>query len=113
MERGHDEDAGLDIDPTWPGTAAGLLAEMTELSAEQAPRRFSLCGIDVDADDGAVLAWGFAFAQRAILCTPEGTPKGVFPSAESVVRRFGRGEKLRLIWIDPPDAVAPGETATP
>lgn len=75
---------------------------MAELSAEQAPRRFSVGEINIDADDGAVLAWGLAFPDGAILCTPDGAPRGVLRSAESIWRLFRRGGELRLIWIDPP-----------
>jgi hypothetical protein len=102
MELGHHENAGLDTDLARRAATDGLWAEIAELSAEQAPRRFSVCEIDVDADDGAVLAWGFVFPDGAMLCTPDGTPRGVLRSAESTWKLFRRGAERRLIWIDPP-----------
>ncbi|HEV7934600.1 MAG TPA: hypothetical protein VGP70_20120, partial [Actinomadura sp.] len=61
MKIGHHDHAEADL--TRASAAMALLAEAAQLSAELAPRRFSVCAIDVDADDGAVLAWGMAFEE--------------------------------------------------
>jgi hypothetical protein len=99
MGIGPRENAEADL--ACASAAAALLAEAAELAAEIAPRRFSVCALDVEADDCAVLAWGLAFPGRAVLCKLDGRPAGTFVSAESSMRVFRRGGELRLIWIDP------------
>lgn len=63
--------------------AAALVAEAAELAAETAPRRFSVCALDFEAEDGAVLAWGIAFPERVVLCELAGRPAGTFVSADA------------------------------
>ncbi|HZE30823.1 MAG TPA: hypothetical protein VE198_05220 [Actinoallomurus sp.] len=82
----------------------GLLKELTELSAESAPRRFAICLLDVDHDDGIVLGWGLALDDQAVAYVPAdgGGPPSLLCSSSlarlpKLLRRDG---DLRLIWID-------------
>ncbi|GAA2107249.1 hypothetical protein [Actinomadura alba] len=99
MGIGPHENAEADL--AYASAAAALLAEAAELAAETAPRRYSVCALDVEAEDGAVLAWGLAFPGRAVLCKLDGRPAGTFVSAESSMRMLRRRGEVRLIWIDP------------
>jgi hypothetical protein len=82
----------------------GLLAELTELSAEAAPRRFAICLLDTDRDDGVVLGWGLALDDQAIAYVPAegcGQPCLVCSgSAEQLPKLLCRSGDARLIWID-------------
>jgi hypothetical protein len=72
-----------------------------ELCSDFAPRRFALGEVHGDYDDGRVFAWGTAFEDRAVLCSDDGRPFGVFPSAERALARLSRHVNLRLVWVDP------------
>jgi hypothetical protein len=82
-----------------------LRDEVAELAAEYAPRRFALCWLDPDEDDGGICLWGLELSpDRALVVGEDGHPFGVFSSAEAACRRFGRGGELVLIWLDDPGA---------
>ena len=81
-------------------TEEDLLAEMADLSAEEAPRRFALCTVDVEQDDGVVLAlpdeaiaymYGETDVSMSILRATAATR---FP------RMLRRAGNVRLIWVD-------------
>jgi hypothetical protein len=81
-----------------------LLKELTELSAAAAPRRFAVCLLDVDHDDGVVLGWGLALDDQAIAYVPA---DGCRPPSLLCAGSLARLPKLvcrdgdaRLIWID-------------
>lgn len=81
-----------------------LLKELTELSAESAPRRFAICLLDVDHDDGVVLGWGLALDDQAVAYVPADGCRppslvcaGSLARLPKLVRRDG---DVRLIWID-------------
>jgi hypothetical protein len=80
-----------------------LCDEVAELAAENAPRRFALCWLDEDEQDGGVCLWGMELPfDRAIVVGEDGHPLGVFSSAEAARKSFGRGRELVLIWLDEP-----------
>lgn len=80
-----------------------LYTEMAELVHEFAPRRFSLCWIDAEEDDGEVIYWGLQLPDGITVLTGEsGHGLGVFSSAEAAQRLLGRRHPLELIWIDSP-----------
>ena len=81
-----------------------LLKELTELSVESAPRRFAICLLDADRDDGVVLGWGLALEDQAVAYVPADgcRPPSLLCAASlarlpRLVRRDG---DVRLIWID-------------
>lgn len=96
-------------------TLAGLEREAAELAAEQAPRRFALCWIDVDEEDGGVLYWGLEFRDGdAVVCGDSGRSFGIFQGAEAARRRFSRARTVTLVWLDGPrrpDAPPPPEAS--
>lgn len=83
---------------------ASLHDELAELAAECAPRRFALCWLDAEDQDGGVLAWGLAFPNGAAVAIGDGGDPvvGRFVSAESACRFLGRGEDAVLVWLDAP-----------
>jgi hypothetical protein len=82
---------------------SALREEMAELVAEFAPRRFSLCWIDDEEDDGGVVYWGLQLPSEVTVVTREsGDGLGVFSSAEAAQRLLARRHPLELIWLDPP-----------
>jgi hypothetical protein len=87
-----------------PPSEQGLLAELRDLSAESAPRRFALCVLDVERDDGVVLGWGLADDHEAIAYLPRedcSTPGFLSAgSATRIPRMLRRTGDVRLIWID-------------
>jgi hypothetical protein len=113
------------FDGTARPTEESLLAEMADLSAEEAPRRFALCTVDVEEDDGAVLGWGLALADEAIAymygeaiagahdevndCAhDENVPTMNILRASSATRfprMLRRAGNVRLIWVDAETAV--------
>ena len=94
------------------GDPKSLRAEAAELAAEYAPRRFALCWLDVEEDDGGILLWGLELASdRVIVMGEDGYALGVFSSAEAARTRFAHARDLVLIWLDEP--ARPGESSTP
>jgi hypothetical protein len=83
-----------------PLSEAEFMELLVELCADFAPRRFALGEVYGDYDDGRVFAWGLAFEKQAVLCSDDGWPIGVFPSAERALTRLSRRGNLRLVWID-------------
>lgn len=80
-----------------------LEKESAELAAEEAPRRFALCWIDAEHDDGGILYWGLEFRDGdALVCRDSGRSFGMFESAEAARRRFSRTRTVTLIWLDAP-----------
>ncbi|MFI0357354.1 hypothetical protein [Actinomadura sp. 9N407] len=78
-----------------------LCEEATELAFEYAPRRFALCWVDFDEDDGGILCWGLQLAtDTATICSESGRTLGRFSSAEDARRFFARKEEVLLIWLD-------------
>ncbi|MEV5704310.1 hypothetical protein [Actinoallomurus sp. NPDC052274] len=87
----------------------GLLAELVELSAETAPRRFALGLLDFEHDDGVVVGWGLDFGDEAIVYAPtDGSGQRLFrtETADRARRLVARRADVRLIWLDPPAAAA-------
>ena len=82
----------------------GLLRELTELSADSAPRRFAVCLVDVEHDDGVVLGWGLALDDQAIAYVPaDGCgPPSLFCSSPlaRLPKLLCRDGDVHLIWID-------------
>lgn len=81
-----------------------LAAEIGQMVASQAPRRFALCAEIGDCvADSMTIAWGMAFDNKAdvISVGPHGV-RGVFNSAESARRMFSLHDKIRirLVWVD-------------
>lgn len=85
-------------------TQTPLRDELAELAAECAPRRFALCWLDVDDEDGGIFAWGLAFSSEEVVVIGDDDRRvlGVFASAERARRLLGRGGDLVLIWLDEP-----------
>jgi hypothetical protein len=85
-------------------TENGLLAELAELSAEAAPRRFAICRLDTERDDGVVLGWGLALEDQAVAYVPaEGCGRPCLVSCGSPARLpdlLCPSGDIRLIWID-------------
>ncbi|GAA2070885.1 hypothetical protein [Actinomadura alba] len=83
------------------------MTQLTEMSAEHAPRRFSLCLVDREVDDAAVVGWGMAFADGAVAYLPGDPEMGgrrrvmYVPTADRARHRLSRLADVRLIWIDP------------
>ncbi len=91
-----------EVGPFLPATEEEYLAVLRDISVSCAPRRFTLCEIDHELQDGWVYRWGIAFEDHAVLLRPTGRQvTGVFSSAESALRLFSRSRNLRLVWIDP------------
>lgn len=82
------------------GSEAELLRHLTEISADLAPRRFTLCEIDSEREDGWVRGWGLAFEDVAVLVGDGCGLLGSFQSAESALALFSQLADLRLVWID-------------
>ena len=93
-----------------------LIAELTELSAESAPRRFAICLLDVDHEDGVVLGWGLAVDDQAVTYVPaDGRgPSGLLcaSSLARLPRLVRRDGDVRLIWIDAETPETPGTPET-
>ncbi|MFD0856865.1 hypothetical protein ACFQ07_31825 [Actinomadura adrarensis] len=82
-------------------TPERLRREMTELVFEHSPRRFALCWLDFEEDDGGVLAWGLEFESgRAVVCGESGTHLGCFSSAEHARLLHARRREVMLVWND-------------
>lgn len=85
-------------------TAESLLAEIADLSVEEAPRRFALCVVDVEQDDGVVLGWGLAMADEAIAYLYGETAPSMSilraASATRFPRMLRRVGDVKLLWID-------------
>ncbi|TDC47811.1 hypothetical protein E1281_25685 [Actinomadura sp. KC345] len=84
-------------------SAAELLRiEVTELAAELAPRRFALCWIDAEEDDGGVLGWGFQIDDDlAVVCgTSDGGVLARCSSAEQAGRLLSRSQEVTVVWLD-------------
>lgn len=96
-------------------TLAGLEREAAELAAEEAPRRFALCWIDADEEDGGILYWGLEFRDGdAVVCGGSGRSFGIFQGAEAARRRFSRVRTVTLVWLDgPPEPEAPAVPEAP
>lgn len=95
-----------------PADEQSLLAELAELAAETAPRRFALCALDVRGDDGAVIGWGLAFDAEVIAYLSCGGRAGSVVRARTAImarRLVARLGDVRLIWLDeaPPDVPLP------
>ena len=92
------------IDDAVLGTEEEIMAELAEMSAEFAPRRFTLCVID--EADAAVVGWGFEFDDEVVVYVREGVTGDRpcfrrFDSTEQALRRLGRDQDTRIVWIDP------------
>jgi hypothetical protein len=78
-----------------------LRDEVAELAAEYAARRFTLCWIDVEDDDGGIFGWGMVLpSDVAVVTDDDGHLLGVFSSAERARRLFGRRREVVLVWFD-------------
>jgi hypothetical protein len=83
-----------------------LVAELAAMSAECAPRRFTVCAVAPDQDDAAVVCWGMAFDDEVIAYLPaaedSGRPSLLHLASPARLRRvFGPTADTRLVWIDP------------
>ena len=85
-------------------TLAALRDELTELVTECAPRRFALCWLDPDEEDGGVLAWGLDLPSGEVVVMGDNDKlHGTFRSAESARKLLGRHRgDLVLLWLDEP-----------
>jgi hypothetical protein len=82
-------------------TFTALQQEVAELAAEEAPRRFAICWVDVEEDDGGVLCWGLQFRDgEALVHHDDGAWSGRFESAEVARRMLARTRTVTLVWID-------------
>ncbi|MCO6011648.1 hypothetical protein NE236_42535 [Actinoallomurus purpureus] len=80
-----------------------LEKEAAELAAEYAPRRFALCWVDPEQDDGGVLYWGLQLRDgHAMVCRESKGWLGEFENAEAARRVFSRTRTVTLVWLDPP-----------
>ena len=78
-----------------------LEQEAAELAAEYAPRRFALCWIDAEQDDGGVLCWGLQLRSGdALVYRESGGWFGQFDDAEAAQRLFSRTRTVTLVWLD-------------
>jgi hypothetical protein len=94
----------LDENVTIAGVGNALLAELAELAAEAAPRRFAICLLDPERDDGVVLGWGLALEGQAVAYVPAedcGRPCLICARSPAQLPRMLRctGD-VRLVWID-------------
>ncbi|GAA4616859.1 hypothetical protein GCM10023195_75070 [Actinoallomurus liliacearum] len=88
-------------------TSTGLEQEVAELATEEAPRRFALCWVDAEQDDGGVLCWGIQLRHGdALVCRGSGGWFGQFEDAETARRVFARTRTVTLVWIDAPEPTA-------
>jgi hypothetical protein len=83
-----------------------LVAELAAMSAESAPRRFTLCVVAPERDDAVVVCWGMAFDDEVVAYLPADDPPGRscllrLTSPHRVRRMFPRAADMRLVWIDP------------
>ncbi len=86
------------VSPLWD--EAEFTALLTDLAHACAPRRFALCEIHGDREDGSVFGWGMAFDDRAVIWRTTGHALGAFGSAESALALLSRRRNLQLVWID-------------
>jgi hypothetical protein len=77
-----------------------LVTELEELSAEFAPRRFTLCQVDGDWQDGQIIGWGLAWDEEAIVYLVQARVLMTAPSAERARQRMARKADVRLVWVD-------------
>lgn len=91
--------AGLDMSAVF-GDERALMAELTELSVEFAPRRFSLCEVWADDEDAGIVGWGMAFDDETLLYLPQNGMVGRLSSAQRALKAYTRGGDRRLVWID-------------
>src|SRR3954467_14449977 len=86
-------------------TFPDLEQEVAELAAEVAPRRFALCWIDAEQDDGGVVCWGLQLLDgHAMVWAESGGWCGRFEDAEAARRVFSRARRVPLVWLDAPEA---------
>lgn len=90
---------GLDMSAIFVDERA-LMAELTEMSVESAPRRFALCEVWADVEDAGVVGWGMAFDDEALLYLPQSSVLGRLSSAHRALKMCARGGDRRLVWID-------------
>lgn len=92
------------FDGTASPTEESLLAELADLSTGYAPRRFALCVVDVERDDGVVLGWGLALPDEALAYLHHAaTPTaGILraPSATCFPPMLSSVGDVKLWWID-------------
>jgi hypothetical protein len=99
-------EAGDDGDAYLPVTAA----EMVELCASYAPRRFAACEISPDGTAVDVLGLGIHTDEGGVMLMPDESSVWRLHSPERVARLLGRRRDVRLVWLDPVDgAVNPPE----
>lgn len=86
-------------------TFTDLEKEAAEIAAEYAPRRFALCWIDSEQDDGGVLCWGLQLPDGpALVVRDSGGWSGRFRDAETARRVFSRTRRtVTLVWLDAPE----------
>ncbi|KWW99504.1 hypothetical protein LI90_1140 [Carbonactinospora thermoautotrophica] len=83
--------------PLWD--EAEFTTLLADLAHAYAPRRFALCEVHGEREDGSVFGWGMAFDDRAVIWRTTGAV-GTFESAESALTLFSRRRNLQLVWID-------------
>jgi hypothetical protein len=88
-----------------------IMADLAEMSAEHAPRRFTVCIVRPDLTDAGVMGWGMAFADTIVVYLPEG---GVLEGRQSlrcmsregrVWRELSGRDDIRIIPIDGDSAI--------
>ena len=81
-------------------TFAGILEGMV---ADEAPRVFAIVQEYGERVDGYIAAWGMAFDHRAEVISVQGGLRISTRSAESALRGFDCGNRIRprVVWVDP------------
>lgn len=86
-------------------------AEILEgMVADEAPRVFAVVEEYGERVDGWIAAWGMAFDDRAEVVSVQGGMRMSTRSADSALRGFGFGTRIRprVVWVNP-DAATPVE----
>lgn len=89
-------------------------AELLEgIVADGAPRVFAIVEEYGERVDGHIAAWGMAFDDRAEVISVQGGLRMSTRSAESALRGFGFGTRLkpRVVWVNPDAATPPDDLA--
>jgi len=90
-----------------PLAAEELQAEMAQLAADFAPRRFAIFEVAADRLDASVFAWGLAWPDRVVICDDDGFRARRFATVDGALRASGQSDRLHLIWIDEAAGVRP------
>lgn len=107
MMRTNDHPAGCSTDCLAQVSDERFTAELGELAAVHAPRRFALVVVRADPRDGWAFGWGVDFTDQAVLTVPPSDETAEdwitrrFADAEAARRDYARFGDIRLYWVDP------------